>query len=281
MPVHDELGKRMKENYEYAYRFHLTKRMPVILRIDGRAFHTFTRDFYKPYDRLLMDTMQETMKEICANIGGNCVFGYTQSDEISILLIDYKRFNSSAWFDNNLQKLCSISASMATLYFNKIFARNVDAFENDVNQPGWNEQEINYNYDLLDKYKQAIIEGGMFDTRAFNIPKEEVCNYFYWRQVDAVRNSIEMAGFANFTPEEMHKKTQSQVQEMLFSQKGINWNEYPADCKQGACTYRREFKSTDEEGNDCIRHRWVIDQEIPKFNTNREYIEKWLVPEEE
>lgn len=125
MPVNDDLGKRMKEYYEQISKTKLMRRCPVVLRIDGRAFHTFCRSFDKPFDNILIKTMQDTMKYLCENIGG-CVLGYTQSDEISLLLIDYKKLDTAAWFDYEVQKLCSISASMATLAFNKFFYDNVE-----------------------------------------------------------------------------------------------------------------------------------------------------------
>lgn len=117
--VKDALGDRMKK-YEYVSRTYLTPRTPVIIRIDGKAFHTFTRGFQKPFDGVLVKTMQETMKFLCENIQG-CVLGYTQSDEITLVLVDYKKINSCAWFDYNIQKCASVAASMATMAFNKFF----------------------------------------------------------------------------------------------------------------------------------------------------------------
>ena len=128
MPVHDDLGKRMKTYYEAIPKTSLMRRTPVAIRIDGKAFHTFTRGFEKPFDTLLVNVMQQTTKKLCENIQ-NCVFGYTQSDEITLILVDYKDINTAAWFDYKVQKLCSISASMATLYFNKFFKQSVEEFD--------------------------------------------------------------------------------------------------------------------------------------------------------
>ena len=129
MPVHDDLGTRMKEFYENVPKTRLLRRTPVALRIDGKAFHTFTRGFQKPFDPVLMKSMQQTMKYLCENIQG-CVFGYTQSDEITLILIDYQKLTSSAWFDYEIQKVCSISASMATMAFNRFFAAKISKTEN-------------------------------------------------------------------------------------------------------------------------------------------------------
>lgn len=117
---YDSLGDRMK-GYENIARNYLTRRIPTIIRVDGKAFHTFTRGMEKPFDRILMTTMQNTMKYLCENIQG-CVFGYTQSDEITLVLTDYATITTDAWFGYNIQKMCSVSASMATLAFSNAYA---------------------------------------------------------------------------------------------------------------------------------------------------------------
>ena len=116
----DSLGDRMKA-YENVSRNYLTRKIPVIIRIDGKSFHTFTRGMEKPFDAILTETMKRTMKYLCENIQG-CAFGYTQSDEITLVLTDYDNPTTDAWFGYNIQKMASVSASMATLAFNKIFA---------------------------------------------------------------------------------------------------------------------------------------------------------------
>ena len=116
----DSLGNRMKR-YENVSRLYLTRRVPVIIRVDGKAFHTYTKGMKKPFDRILMTVMQQTMQYLCENIQG-CVFGYTQSDEITLVLTDYKTASTDAWFGNGVQKMCSVAASMATMAFNRFFA---------------------------------------------------------------------------------------------------------------------------------------------------------------
>lgn len=96
--LNDSLGDRMKGFYEARSKTSLVRRMPVIIRLDGKAFHTFTKGFQKPFDSMLMKAMQETMKYLCENIQG-CVLGYTQSDEITLVLVDYKKLTSEAWFN--------------------------------------------------------------------------------------------------------------------------------------------------------------------------------------
>lgn len=273
MHVHDELGKRIKEYYEQIPKIKLMRRCPVVVRIDGRAFHSFTRGFKKPFDEILIKSMQETMKYLCENIQG-CVLGYHQSDEISLLLIDYKTLDSQAFFDYEVQKICSITASMATMAFNKYFHNN--AFK-----------EINrlyeYTPDDVMKYKdtlrKAIEKGAMFDCRCFNIPKEECTNYFYWRELDAIRNSIQMVGQANFSHKELQNKTCSMIKDMLYEQRNINWDDLSTTKKRGSCCIKiNEFAENSERTlNDSfvVRRRWIIDNDIPIFvNEGRDYIEQ-------
>lgn len=241
MPVRDNLGTRMKEFYEMISKTKLVRRMPVAIRVDGKAFHTFTRGFQKPFDEVLGNSMVRTMEYLAKNIQG-CVFAYQQSDEITLLLIDYQTLDTCAWFDYEVQKVCSISASMATMIFNKYFAEEVGQFyeahchecdyEIGVNYPvyEWDSEE---NEKLYAVYKSACNKGAMFDSRCFNIPKEEVCNLIYWRQLDATRNSIQMVGQANFSHRELHGKSCENIQDMLHEQKGINWNNYAARWKRG------------------------------------------------
>lgn len=241
MPVNDELGKRMKEFYEARAKTYLSRRTPVAIRIDGKAFHTFTRGFQKPFDEVLGNAMVRTMEYLCKNIQG-CVFGYTQSDEITLILIDYKQLNSEAWFDYQTQKMCSISASMATMAFNRYFAEEVEKYcaNEYINCCGFN--DVNRVYSLAElktvdpvlyAYNTAMEKGAMFDARCFNIPKEEACNLVYWRQLDATRNSIQMVGQANFSHSELQGCSCRVIQDMLHEQRGINWNDFPARWKRG------------------------------------------------
>lgn len=275
MPVHDNLGTRMKTFYEQIPKTKLMRRTPVIIRIDGKAFHTFTRGFKRPFDDVLIKTMQETAKYLCENIQG-CQLAYTQSDEISLLLIDYLRFETSAWFDYEIQKMCSVSASMVTMYFNKVFSEVVtDYFD------GEDEEDEKYDFALA----EAREKGAMFDARVFNIPREEVTNYFYWRQLDASRNSIQMVGQANFSHKELQYKSCNDIQDMLMNQKGINWNDFPTYQKRGSCVVRnRIVLESNGMTEKCMlrdpkqsENSWIIDKNIPIFKGDgREYIERFV-----
>lgn len=240
MPVHDDLGLRMKEYYEAIPKSKLMRRTPVAIRIDGKAFHTFTRGFQKPFDTVLIKTMQETTKYLCENIQG-CVLGYTQSDEITLILVDYQKFDTSAWFDYEVQKMCSISASMATMAFNKFFRNNVENFIQDC-ATDYETQKLygegTPEYELCKTYKKALEKGAMFDARVFNIPKEEACNLVYWRQLDAARNSVQMVGQANFSHNELQNCSCSKIQDMLMEYRGINWNNFKTRWKRGTAWTR-------------------------------------------
>lgn len=279
MSIHDELGTRMKEFYESVPKTKLMRRTPVAIRIDGKAFHTFTRGFNKPFDNVLISAMQRTMKYLCENIQG-CVFGFTQSDEITLILIDYKKLDSSAWFDYEVQKMCSISASMATMAFNKYFSEMVMQLEGDVAQ----EYEINGDTEwviemekYLKSYRRSCEKGAMFDSRCFNIPKEEVTNLVYWRQLDATRNSIQMVGQANFSHKKLQGKSCEEIKEMLIAEKGISWENFHPMYKHGFCCIK---VTTETDG--VTRSSWEIDKNIPLFvGEGREYIESLIQSEEE
>ena len=277
------LGDRMKNNYENISRYYLTRRMPVIIRLDMKAGHTFTKGMKKPFDDIFVKTMQDTMKYLCENIQG-CVLGYTQSDEISLVLVDYAELTTDAWFGNNLQKMCSVSASMTTLAFNKFFSHNVEDLESDLAQEHETDSMTEWVKTMLSYYqiyRIALKKGAMFDSRVFTIPKEEVCNYFIWRQQDSTRNSIQSVGQANFSQKELHGQSCNNIQDMLMTQKGINWNNYATTLKRGSCCIKVNDGLTkyDEAGNICDyipSSKWVIDNEIPIFTQDRSYIDKLI-----
>jgi tRNA(His) 5'-end guanylyltransferase len=260
----------MKE-YESKSKTYLNKKEPVIIRIDGKAFHTFTRGFHKPFDEILIKSMQETMKYLCENIQG-CVLGYHQSDEISLVLVDYKNPDSSAWFDYKVQKCTSIAASMATMAFNKAFAHEVAAQSKRLYTEYLNDNDASY----IDALEKAMNKGAMFDSRIFNLSKEEVTNCIYWRQLDAIRNSIQMVGQANFSHKELQNKSCNNIKEMLIDQKNIDWTSLPLYQQRGSCCIKEAYKEETEHG-EVTRTRWKIDKNIPLFKgTDREYIEKLI-----
>lgn len=247
----DGLGNRMKE-YESRNQYYLQKRTPVILRLDMRAGHSFTKGLQKPFDNIFMNTMIATMEQCCEEIQ-NCVFGYTQSDEITFVLIDYYNINTAAWFEYRTDKLCSISAGLATYHFTKIFEENAKRI---------------ISFDPNDKYaltlQRCISKPSIFDARCFNIPKEEVTNCLYWRQLDAVRNSIQACGQAEFSHKQLDHKTCENIKEMLV-EKGKPWESLPVYKQRGTCCRRDK-----EEG-------WVTNYSMPLLvKEGREYLEELI-----
>jgi tRNA(His) 5'-end guanylyltransferase len=209
--------------------------------------------------------MQDTMKYLCENVQG-CVFGYTQSDEITLILCDYKTLKTDAWFNYEVQKICSVSASMATMAFNKFFAKNVSYtlnFRESLNFKDVKRQEQEKKY--KETLCNAIVQGAMFDARCFNIPKEEVTNLIYWRQLDAIRNSIQMVGQANFSHSQLQGKNCNDIQEMLWTEKHIHWDGYAIYNKRGSACYKTE------------NGVWYVDLQMPILKgRDRWYVESLI-----
>lgn len=221
--IHMHIDNRMKKCYEHPYRITLTKKTPVILRLDGKSFHTLTKRYcQRPFDQTLMSVMHDVATAVMDEAqGAKCA--YIQSDEISILLTDYDKFDTCAWFDYNIQKMCSISAAVASVTFSKQFG-----------QPGY------------------------FDARVFNVPKDDVVNYFVWRQGDWIRNSVMMAARSFYSQKELDGKSNRVVIEMMKADHDFNWYDMSDTIKYGQFLIR---------GGD--------DTPIV-FNTNREVFNPWL-----
>lgn len=266
------LGDRMKNYYEAVPKTFLMRRTPVILRLDGKSFHSFTRGFKKPFDNILIKTMQDTMKYLCENIQG-CVLGYTQSDEITLVLVDYFKIDTDAWFGYNVQKVVSVSASMATLSFNNAFKRYVsELIPMDLSNSS--KEDIKY-YNALDK---AILKGAFFDSRCFNIPKEEVNNCLLWRQQDATRNSIQALAQSLYPHKQIEGIDTKKLQDKMFTEKGINWNDLETTKKRGSCCIKIPTEIITPNGEKVIRNKWTIDNEIPIFSQDTEYVNSLVTP---
>lgn len=252
--VADALGDRMKDYYENRSKTYLTRRVPVLLRLDGCHFHTFTKGLKKPYDSLFIEVMQKTTKSLCESIQG-CKFGYVESDEISLLLTDYDTLQTDAWFDYSVQKICSVAASMAAMFFNKHLKEcALQEFDDK---------------DYYNTFLKKIELGGYFDARAFNLPEHEVVNYFIWRQNDATRNSIQGLAQANFSQKQLQGLNNSQLQDKLHEEKGINWNDCKTVEKRGSAVIKVLDTITG-------RSKWTIDTEMPIISQNKDYIENIL-----
>lgn len=228
----DDLGRRFKSDYEDALRLSVPRRSYVVLRIDGRGFHTFTKNLERPYCRPLADALDRAAIGLCHEMIG-CRFAFGQSDEYSFLLTDFETPNAPLWFDGNVQKIVSVSASLFTGFFNQAFSAPKPA---------------------------------AFDSRVLVISqRSEVENYFLWRQLDASANSLNMLASAHYSHAELVGKTTDEKHELLFA-KGINWAKQPADFKRGRIV-RRAAKGTSWETDLTIpvfnRDRSYLDNLIP------------------
>jgi len=267
--IKDSLGTRMKENYENRTRFMLPRRAYTIIRLDGKAFHTYTKGLKRPFDVGLMDDMDATAAFLCKNIMG-AKFAYVQSDEISILITDFEEENTQSWFDSNIQKMVSVSASMATAKFNQLRMARATWEGNDV--------PSNLDQEDIEKFKLA-----MFDARVFQVPQKiEVINYFVWRQQDATRNSISSVAQSLYSQKELFKVNTNDMQELIF-QKGINWNNYTPREKRGGIIrqFENEFvrKNPNGESETYTRNNWGLDVETPVFNQDKAYL-YYLIPDQ-
>lgn len=246
----DALGDRMKE-YESVFKNRLVRRTYTMIRIDGKAFHTYTKGLERPFDEGLISDMDDTAKFLCQNIQG-AKGAFVQSDEISILITDFDKLETSAWFDNNVQKMVSVSASMATAKFNQLRMLRKSKEERDhslatIAEVAWDRNTLSS--ENIDKFKLA-----MFDSRVFQLPtKTEVANYFIWRQQDTVRNSISSVGQSMFSHKELFGKSSNEVQEMMFQKNGTNWNDFDAKLKRGRMIVKQSYMKEPE----VIRTRWA------------------------
>jgi tRNA(His) guanylyltransferase len=232
----DNLGDRMKA-YESVSKTRLVPKMPVIARFDGKAFHTLTRRLKKPYDPQFQGAMWAAAVALCEEIQG-AKLAYVQSDEISVLLVDYASYKSQPWFDYEVQKMCSVGAATASVAFNADLRARM---------PQWAPRAV-------------------FDARFWNLPMHEVCNYFIWRQNDAARNSLQGLCQSLFSHQELHGKGQAEMHEMLHT-RGLNWNDCSIPEKRGVCVVHAP--STNE-----VPGGWFVDEEIPIFSQNRTYIDR-------
>lgn len=240
----ESLGNRMKDYEKRAFR-PLVRRIPVLIRIDGKSFHKWTVGLERPFDQIMKHSMSYAMLKVCSKIDG-ARFGYCQSDEISILVCDYKDIGTQSWFDYRANKIESVAASTCTAYFNHAI--------------------MHYLFDHYKKKGPAV-----FDARAWNLPKEEVTNYFLWRQRDCEKNSISQLAMAHFSHKELMRKTGAEKQDMLMNQKGVNWNDITTSNKRGTAAFRVSYKK-----GDAIRTKWVVDFEMPIISKSRQYVEQWV-----
>lgn len=256
----------MKGSYEKRTRYYLPRRTNTLIRIDGKTFNTYTRSLEKPFDQGLIEDMRDTAIYLCENIqGAKCA--YVQSDEISLLLTDYDSLQTDAYFDGAIDKICSISASYATAKFNQL--RTIRAF-----YAGGVEEGVRDFYENDPPGLIGSLTLAQFDARCFTIPeKEEVVNYFIWRQRDAERNSIQSLAQSLYSQRELMNKNTSDLQDLCW-QKGQNWNDLAAEKKRGTFIVKQEYTlevKTLFGTQSTLRTKWES-IETPQFSKSREAI---------
>lgn len=235
------LGDRMKL-YESTTNICLSPRTYTLIRVDGKAFHTFTKNLKKPFDEKLIEAMDATAIKMCENIQG-AKFAYVSSDEISVLLTDFDKLTTQAWFNRELRKQLSISASMATAYFNEAFGT----------------------------------KNALFDSRVWTLPYDtEVYNYFLWRQRDASRNSVQMVARSMYSHRECHQKNNSELQEMIH-EAGENWDTYPPGQKRGRVIIKKTYSMPSETESEFVqRTKWEVDIDAPIFSKDQNYLSSMI-----
>jgi len=256
----DSLGDRQKR-HEAVSEFYLTRRLPCLLRCDGKSFHSWTRGLGRPFDDNLRNCMEYATYRLCKEVEG-ARFGYTQSDEITILLVDYQDLGTESWYNYRVQKMASVGASICTAAF--ITAA------------------MKYLPDQLKKKGMP-----KFDARVYTVPKEDVSNAFLWRMQDCTRNSIQAVGQNNFSPKQLQAKSCDMIQDMLFKEKGINWNDTPTRYKRGVGFFKvdLELDKINSDKNPAAidmtiyRKKWVKDYEMPIITQDPFYVNQWVEEE--
>lgn len=283
----DTIGDRMKDFYEDRFRYSLPRRNYTIIRVDGKAFHTYTKGMKVPFDEGFIDDMNSTAAYLCKNIQG-AKFAYVQSDEISILLTDFDELETDMWFKGNLQKMASVASSLATSEFNRLrLVRSLGSIfhaAEDTFAP-------TSSHEALENLKNA--KQANFDARIFQISAQmEVMNYFIWRQQDATRNSISAVAQSLYSHKELEGKTSNEKQEMIFAKSGVNWNDYPSRQKRGGFVEKvmvltgvfQNFERQNKGGPMypeqtypaetkpvTVRHKWTL-VECPVFTQDRSFL---------
>lgn len=210
----DSFGDRMK-TYERLSESQLIPNLPIVVRLDGKSFSKYTSRLERPYDLKLIELMQNTCKHLM-KISHNIKVAYQQSDEITLIISN--DYDNPVEYSGRVQKLCSILAAECSVYF----ATHAYILEN------------------------ALHDHPVFDCRIFNVPDwVEASNAVLWREQDATKNSIQLAGQSNFSHKEMQGLKNNQIQEKLLLEKNINWNDYPASFKRGSYIKREKYFDPD------------------------------------
>lgn len=272
----DSLGDRMKR-YEEASKQTLPPRMPAIIRVDGRAFHTYTRGL-PAFDHRLKTAMDRVALALCKEIG-NCKLAYVQSDEISLVMCDYHSHDSQPYFGGVIQKIVSVTAAMAAV---TMTVESVNLFG------GYTKPGATHLFDMYSlpsdgdrQYQPCPPKPCTFDSRVFVLPEEDVQNYFIWRQQDWTSNSVQMMARREFSQKQCQNKDNNELKDMLLNEKGQNWNHIPTWAKRGRVVRKmpvtKLITGGPRAGQMMDVSDWTVDNEIPIFSQDRSYLERLFV----
>ncbi len=261
----DSLGDRMK-GYEACFDYKLPPRIPMMIRVDGRSFHTLVKRWKctKPFDATLNKYMIHTAVELCKEISGTKL-AYLQSDEITIVATDDKTKTTQAWFDKRINKVVSSASAIATQAFNGLTVSSGI--------------ELDRIAELIEAHAllNTIQYPAMFDARAWILPDYEIVNNLIWRQQDAARNSIQMLSRSLYSHKSLIGVNTADMHELCFA-KGANWNNLDTWSKRGICIVPTKVKIQSVDST-IFRSRWCPDMDIPVFTENPEYIKELLTTE--
>ena len=247
------MGKSVIEKlkaYEQRTDTKLSVDMPIILRIGGKSFKTLTKNCDKPFDDVVARAMYKTMLELCKNIP-YCVLGYTYSDEITLLIVNKGLDGATPWYENRAQKLCSVTASMATAQFCKFFVEYTKLYN----------RELSIDLGLV-----------AFDCRCFNILENDVIEYFIWRQKACVRHAVMGIAHTMYSNKELYKKSDGTVRKMIKEKTGKAFAGVEPGYCYGFCAVRRLVRLPSLN----VRNMWTIDKDVPKFWREPMYIQDCL-----
>lgn len=242
------------ESYYDVWKAVLPPRMPIVIRCDGRAFSKLTRRCEKPYDEVVAQAMDEASVELCRQSGA--VLGYTQSDEVTVLLTPYRRFDTQPWFGGEVEKLCSIAASIMSDEF-AIYAgsylrdRNVDSRLNVT-------------------FSQRVT----FDARVAVVPRDDVHNVFVDRQQDGRRNAILNSAQHQYGKKKIHGMSCA-VLEARLRRDGATKTLNDAGHMNG-----RVIHAVPDIVNGVQRTAWHVEP-APDFKVDRDYFNKYVWPVDE
>ena len=263
-------GELIESYYESDSFDFLKRNMPIIIQIRLENYEKFIEKFLKPFDRLYVDSIQETLKHLCENIS-DCVFGYATEYSYTIVVCPSQNDEHIIGYNYDIQRMSTLAASMATLQFNRIFEKKAKTYV----MNGTNFDKT-FKLNAMQVYVSSIEKGAAFSARCFNISKEGIYEYLHQQQKSCIENGIYEMGKTYLTESELEENSSGRVQFMVYEKEKINFDNYPTDYKRGTACYRKkaDFEESEASGQEQI---WFIDKNMPMLKKeNEEFIEQFI-----